>query len=111
MEKEQTAMIGQRIRGKRESLKLTQKQLADALGLTPQHISAIEQGKRLPSIASLAQFAEQLGVNIDYLVTGKEGTITEIIPAIKADKNLSVEVKNALVRIVQTLYETKVNIG
>lgn len=101
-------MIGQRIKQRRETLKLTQKQLADALGLTPQHISAIEQDKRLPSISSLAKFAEQLGVNIDYLVTGKEGTVTEIIPAIKADKILSVEVKNALVRIIQTLYEAKV---
>lgn len=100
-------MIGQRIRERRESLKLTQKQLAEALGLTPQHISAIEQEKRLPSISSLAKFAEELGVNIDYLVTGKEGTVTEIIPAIKADKNLSIEVKDALVRIVKTLYEAK----
>jgi hypothetical protein len=40
-------------------------------------------------------------------VTGKEGTVTEIIPAIKADKNLSIEVKDALVRIVKTLYEAK----
>ncbi len=100
-------MIGQRIRQRREALKLTQKQLADALGLTPQHISAIEQDKRLPSIASLTKFAEQLGVNIDFLVTGKDGVITEIIPAIKGDKYLSVEVKNALVKIVQTLYEAK----
>ena len=97
-------MIGQRIREKRESLKLTQKQLADNLGLTPQHISAIEQDKRLPSVSSLARFAEQLGVNIDYLITGKEGTVTEIIPAIKADKILSIKVKNALVTLIQALY-------
>jgi transcriptional regulator with XRE-family HTH domain len=107
MESEQTPMMGKRIRQRRESLKLTQKQLAEALGLTPQHISAIEQDKRLPSISSLVKFAEQLGVSVDYLVTGKEGLITEIIPAIKADKKLSLEVKNALVRLVQALYEAK----
>lgn len=100
-------MIGQRIKQRRENLKLTQKQLADALGLTPQHISAIEQDKRLPSIDSLAKFAEQLGVNIDFLVIGKEGVVTEVIPAIKADKNLSLEVKNALVRLVQALYDAE----
>ena len=100
--------LGERIKLKREELGLTQLQLAQALGVTPQHISAIEQEKRLPSISSLAKFAEELGVNIDYLVTGKEGTVTEIIPAIKADKQLGIEVKNALVRIVQTLYEAKV---
>ena len=100
-------MIGQRIRDRRQSLKLTQKQLADALGLTPQHISAIEQDKRLPSISSLEKFAEQLGVNIDYLVTGKEGVVTEVIPAIKADKNLNLEVKNAMVILVQALHDAK----
>lgn len=100
-------MIGQRIRERRENLGLTQKQLAETLCLAPQHISAIEQDKRSPSIASLAKFAEQLGVNIDYLVTGKEGVVTEIIPAIKADKNLNLEVKNVLVRLVQALYEVE----
>jgi transcriptional regulator with XRE-family HTH domain len=97
--------LGQRIRQKREFLKLTQKQLADALGLTPQHISAIEQDQRLPSINSLAKFAEELGVNIDYLVTGKESAVTSIIPAIKADKNLELEVKKALTRLVKALYD------
>ena len=42
--------IGDRIRAKRTMLKLTQKELADALELTPQHISAIENNHRLPSI-------------------------------------------------------------
>ncbi len=99
--------LGQRVRQRRETLKLTQQQLADALGFTPQHISAIEQDKRLPSIDSLAKFAEELGVSIDYLVTGKEGLITETIPAIKADKNLGLEVKKALTAIVEALYQQK----
>jgi len=61
----------------------------------------------LPSISSLAKFAEELGVNIDYLVTGKEGTVTEIIPAIKADKISVLKLRMLLVRIVKTLYEAK----
>jgi hypothetical protein len=40
-------------------------------------------------------------MSVDYLVTGKEGLITEIIPSIKADKQLSLDVKNALVKLVQ----------
>ena len=84
--------LGQRIRKRRQILKLTQKQLAEALGLTSQHISAIEQDKRAPSLTSLAKLAEELGVTVDYLVTGKEGVITDTIPAIKADKRLKLEV-------------------
>ena len=79
------------------------KELARALGLTPQHISGIEQDKRSPSLSSLAKLAEELGVTVDYLVTGKEGVIVDTIPAIKADKTLSLETKKALVILVKTL--------
>ena len=96
--------IGKRIRGKRQELKLTQEELARALGLTPQHISGIEQDKRSPSLSSLAKLAEELGVTVDYLVTGKEGVIVDTIPAIKADKKLSLESKKALVTLVKELH-------
>lgn len=96
--------LGERIRKRRQVLKLTQHQLAEELGLTSQHVSAIEQDKRAPSLASLARFAEELGVTIDYLVTGKEGVITDTIPAIKADKRLSTDVKKALIITIRELY-------
>ena len=95
--------LGQRIRKRRQILKLTQQQVAEALDLTPQHVSAIEQNKRTPSLTSLAKLAEELGVTVDYLVAGKEGVITDTIPAIKADKKLKLEVKKALITLVQAL--------
>ena len=96
--------LGQRIRERRQVMKLTQLELAKALDVTPQHVSAIEQDKRAPSLNSLAKLAEELGVSVDYLVTGKEGVITDTIPAIRADKKLSTEVKKSLINIVQKLY-------
>ena len=93
--------VGQRMKTRRQALKLTQQELAKGTGLSPQHISAIEQDKRAPSLPSLAKLAEELGVTIDYLVTGKEGVITDIIPAIKADKTLNLEVKKALITLVR----------
>jgi len=97
--------LGHRIRMRRETLKLTQQELAEALGLTPQHISAIEQEKRAPSLPVLAKLATELGVTVDYLVVGKEGGVTDIIPAIKADERLKLEVKKALIVLVQALQE------
>ena len=85
-------------------MKLTQEEIAKALGLTSQHISAVEQDKRAPSLTSLARLAEELGVSIDYLVTGKKGIITDTIPAIKADMKLKLEVKKSLVTLVQALH-------
>jgi len=96
--------LGERIRKRRQAMKLTQQELGKALGLTSQHISAIEQDKRTPSLNSLAKLAEELGVSIDYLVTGREGIITDTIPAIKADRKLKLEVKKALITLVQALY-------
>jgi transcriptional regulator with XRE-family HTH domain len=96
--------IGQRIRKRRETMKLTQQQLGNTLGVTAQHISAIEKDKRAPSLDSLARLAEELGVTVDFLVTGKEGVITDPIPAIRADKKLKIEIKRALVTLIRAIY-------
>lgn len=85
-------------------MEITQQELAEAIGVTPQHISAIEQGKRDPSLFSLTQLARELGVTIDYLVTNKESVITDVIPAIKGDKNLRLKAKKALIPLIQELY-------
>ena len=95
--------LGQRIKQRREVLKITQQELAKALGMTPQHISLIEQDKTTPSLAVVSKLAEQLGASIDYLVYGKEGISTDIIPAIKADKILSLDAKRALIIMVELL--------
>jgi len=97
--------IGKRIRKRRQILEMTQKELAEAMGVTPQQISAMEQDERDPSLSSLAKLAEELGVTIDYLVTGKESVITDTIPAIKGDKKLKLKAKKALTALIQELYE------
>jgi len=98
--------IGQRIRKRREVLNITQQELAQALGVTPQHISVVEKDKRVPSLTFLAKLAEQLGVSIDYLVSGKatQGEIVlDAIVAIKADKKLPAKAKKGLIALVEEL--------
>ena len=97
--------LGQRVRNRRLELKLTQQQLAKALDLTSQHISVIEQDKRTPSLASLAKMAEELGVSVDYLITGRKSIITDTIPAIRADNKLKLPIKKALITLVQALHD------
>jgi len=101
--------LGQRIRERRRILKVTQQELGRAVEVTPQHVSAIEEGKGAPSLSALAKFAEELGVTIDYLVCGKEGIITDTIPAIKADKRLKLRAKRALIALVEELYKPAVS--
>ena len=101
--------LGKRIIKRRQVLKITQQELAQALGVTPQHISAIEQDKGAPSLVLLPKLAEELGVSVDYLVSGREGIITDTIPAIKADKRLKLKVKRALIALVEELGEPTVS--
>lgn len=97
--------IGDRIKAKRLGLKLTQQDLSRELRITPQHVSAIEQNKRLPSIPMLEKLAEELGVTIDYIVTGRESILTGLLPAVKADPRLSLKARKALASIIEDLYE------
>jgi transcriptional regulator with XRE-family HTH domain len=99
--------LAKRIRERRETLELTQEQLARAIGLSPQYISLIEQDKRVPSVSSLARLAEELGVTVDYLITGNEAVISDTIPAIKTDRKLTVEAKRALIATVREFYRSK----
>jgi len=97
--------LGERIRKRRQILKVTQQELAQALGMPQQHISAIEQDKGAPFLPLLPKLAEELGVSVDHLVSGKEGIITDTIPAIKADKRLKLKAKRALIALIEELHE------
>ena len=97
--------IGERIKSKRLDLKLTQQDLSNGLHITPQHISAIEQNKRLPSLIMLEKLAEELGVTIDYIVTGRESILSGLLPAVKADPRLSLKARKALASIIEELHD------
>jgi transcriptional regulator with XRE-family HTH domain len=99
--------IGQRVRERRQQLGLTQEEVAKALDVTPQHISAIELDQRAPSLDFLVKLAEYLGRTTDFLLTGKKTVICELLPVIKADNRLSLKNKNALITIVEGLYDKK----
>ena len=101
--------LGERTKQRRQVLKITQQKLAQSVGMTPQHISAIEQGKWAPSLTLLPKLAEELGVTTDYLLCGKESLVTDTIPAIKADKRLKLKAKRALIALVEELCEPAVS--
>ena len=97
--------LGQRVRKRRRSLNINQKELAKALNVTPQHISAIEKDKKAPSLIVIAEIAKKLGVSIDYLASGKKAIITDTIPAIKASDNLKLNIKKALLVLIEEIDE------
>jgi transcriptional regulator with XRE-family HTH domain len=98
--------LGERIKVRREELGLTQLQLAQALEVTPQHVSVIEKNKRAPSLDLLAKLAHELGVTTDYLITGKESVVSDVGSVIKADATLSLDIKRALIALIEKLQKT-----
>ena len=65
-------MISRRIKELRLSHELTQKDLADYLGLTPKMISFYELGQRIPPSDIILKLAEKFHVSTDYLLGNEE---------------------------------------
>lgn len=57
-------MLGKKIKEARKGIGLTQKQLADRLGTSPQNLAQYENGKRQPKLETLDRIATALGVDV-----------------------------------------------
>jgi transcriptional regulator with XRE-family HTH domain len=64
--------LGQRIASLRKGRKLTQEQLAEAIGCSVEFISLVERGVNAPSVAGLEKFAKILKVEVRELFIFEE---------------------------------------
>ena len=64
--------LGQRIASLRKGRKLTQEQLAEAVGCSVEFISLIERGVNAPTVSGLEKFAKILKVEVRELFTFEE---------------------------------------
>lgn len=60
--------MGEKLKYLRQTKKLTQKQVADRLGLAVSAISSYESGSRYPSYEALIKLAYMFHVSTDYLL-------------------------------------------
>ena len=63
-----TKAVGERIQIAREERCITQRELANIVGCTPQHISAIERGAKTPTLETFVLIAAALHVPADVLL-------------------------------------------
>jgi transcriptional regulator with XRE-family HTH domain len=63
--------LGRHLLKARTQLRLTQKELAQSCGLTQSDISKIESGDRCPLPSQLARLARELGVALQWFLTGQ----------------------------------------
>jgi transcriptional regulator with XRE-family HTH domain len=64
--------LGERIRNRRESLKVQINNLANSIGVTPSLISQIERAKAFPSIITLKKIADTLQTTVGALIGENE---------------------------------------
>ena len=57
-----------KIKQLREELGLTQKDVAQRLGLNPSAVNRWETGEKRPELPNLVKLADMFGVSLDYLV-------------------------------------------
>ena len=77
--------VGETLKSLREKVNMTQKELADKLGVSASHISQYERNLRNPSQNQLKKFADALGVSFDVLLASKIDDITKSGKQIQPD--------------------------
>lgn len=70
-----TDTVGSRIRSRRREMKLTQKDIARYIGISPSAVTQWEQDTTEPSGQSLVHLADILECSPDWIMTGKEVSI------------------------------------
>lgn len=62
--------IGERIKNARLGLDLTQAEIAETVGVTPQAVAQWESGATNPGIDGLSILAARLNTSVEWIVTG-----------------------------------------
>ena len=95
------AGIGKRIRAYREQHGLSQKQMAELIGISPTRLCRYERGTEMPNAQTLAQIADVMDCTMDYLYHGRvEEVVGKIDPLLRAPflelQNFSEETRRAV---------------
>lgn len=72
--------IALRLKKLRKEKNLNQSEFASLIGTSQANISRYEKGEIIPSSDFLSKIADKLGVNLNWLLTGKGSMFQELIP-------------------------------
>src|SRR5688500_20051047 len=66
--------IGERLRSRRQEARLSLRDLAERLGVSPSLISQIERGRANPSVSTLYSIVNELDISLDELMFAERRT-------------------------------------
>ena len=78
--------IGRYIAGKRKELGLTQRQVAERLGMSDKSVSKWERGVCLPDVSVYEELCGMLGINLNEFLAGEDIAAENIVQ--KSEENL-----------------------
>ena len=81
--------FGERLQQKRSSIKLSQKEVANAVGVNPSVISNYEIGERTPSVEVLMALASLYHCSVDYLLGIEKTSRASIDVSMLDDEQIS----------------------
>ncbi len=97
-------MLGARIQEIRKSLKMTQEQLGEQIGIEPQNVSMIETGRNYPTPENLAKIAQALGVDIfELFIFGERENLSTMREFVISELNRSSRMTELLFNFCKTV--------
>ncbi|SHE54202.1 Helix-turn-helix domain-containing protein [Tissierella praeacuta DSM 18095] len=103
--------IGKRIQNRREELGMKQEELAERVSLSPNYMSAIERGVKIPRLETFIRIANALEVSTDILledvlVKGNEIKASNLWEEIN---HLPSKEQERILRVIEVMVEMETN--
>ena len=97
--------LGKRIRDRRKSLKLSQEKLSEIADITTSYFGQIERAERIPSLETLVNISNALGVTVDFILADSIKVYDDVHVKQFSELvfNKSNKAKSTAIDIVQTL--------
>jgi transcriptional regulator with XRE-family HTH domain len=89
--------LGERLRALRSESGTSLRELAEATGLSPSYISALERSRTTPSVASLQKLASGLGTNLLGLLGGDEEAAPRVVVTHEERTRLELEIPGVVI--------------
>ena len=99
--------VGRRIKAKREQENLTQEFLAELVNVSPNHISVIERGVKIPRLDTFVGIANALAVSADELLMDvvTQSTVNAASELSSAIEDLPQADRLRIMKAIRTLVE------
>lgn len=100
--------VGQRISELRNERKISQNQLATAMGVSRQAVSKWENGQSTPDAMNLIRLADVLNSDVEYLTTGRAVVPTRPPVVIKSVETVEKIVEKPVIQVVEKVVEREI---